>query len=44
MIRLFKNPIPEEDFIQMRRLAVQLLSKHLDEVMDSWEKDNNISD
>ena len=32
MIRLFKTPMPEQDFIQIRRLAVQLLGKHLDEV------------
>lgn len=44
MIRLFKTPMPEQDFIQIRRLAVQLLGKHLDEVMDNWEKDNNISE
>jgi hypothetical protein len=44
MIRLFKNPMPEEDFIQMKRLAVQLLSKHLDEVIDNWEKENNINE
>ncbi|MEO6454313.1 MAG: hypothetical protein ABIN97_09585 [Ginsengibacter sp.] len=44
MIRLFKDPMPEEDFIQMRRLAVQLLSKRLNAVMDSWETDNNFSE
>lgn len=44
MIRLFKNPMPEQDFIQIRRLAVQLLGKHLDDVMENWEKDKNISE
>ncbi len=43
MIRLFKRPMPEDDFLQMRKLAVQLLGKQLDEVMDNWEKDNNIT-
>ena len=44
MIRLFKNPMPENDFLQMRKLAVQLLSKQLDEVMDNWEKEKNITE
>ena len=44
MIRLFKNPMPEQDFIKIRRLAVQLLGKQLDEVMNNWEKDKNISE
>ena len=43
MIRLFKKPMPENDFLQIRKLAVQLLGKQLDEVMDNWEKDNNIT-
>lgn len=44
MIRLFKKPMPQDDFQQMRKLAVQLLSKQLDEVMDNWEKENNITE
>ena len=44
MIRLFKNPMSEQDFLQMRRLAVQLLAKKLDMVTESWEKENNITD
>lgn len=43
MIRLFKKLMPENDFIQMRKLAVQLLGKQLDEIMDKWEEDNNIT-
>jgi hypothetical protein len=43
MLRLFKNPMPEEDYIQLRRLAVQLLAKQLDSQVDAWEKENDIS-
>lgn len=28
MLRLFKDPMPEEDFQQMKRLTVQLLAKN----------------
>ncbi len=42
MLRLLKKPLPEEDFKQMQRLAVQLLSKQLDESMDNWEQEKNI--
>jgi hypothetical protein len=37
MLRLFKNPMPDEDYVQMRRLAVQLLSKQLDSKVEVWE-------
>lgn len=40
MLRLLKTPLPEEDFIQMRRLAVKLLAKQLDEEVEKWEADN----
>jgi hypothetical protein len=43
MLRLFKNPMPEEDYIQMRRLAVQLLSKQLDSKLDEWEIENGVT-
>jgi hypothetical protein len=43
MLRLFKNPMPEEDYIQMRRLAVQLMAKQLDSKVDTWEKEKGIS-
>ena len=43
MLNLFKTPMPEEDFLQMKRLAVQLLAKQLDSVVDEWEKENNIT-
>ena len=44
MIRLFKNPMAEDDFLQMRRLAVQLLAKKLDLITETWEKENNITE
>jgi hypothetical protein len=43
MLRLLKKPLPEADFIQMRRLAVQLLSKRLDEIVENWEVENDVT-
>lgn len=34
----------EENFLQMRRLAAQLLAKRLDTVMDNWEVKNNVTE
>ena len=42
MLRLLKNPLPEKDFLQMRKLAVKLLSKQLDVVVEDWEDKQNI--
>ncbi len=39
MLQLFKDPMPEEDFLQMKRLAVQLLAKKVDEEMERLEKE-----
>lgn len=44
MLRLLKNPLPEKDFQQMRKLAVKLLAKNLDEVIEDWEKKENITE
>jgi hypothetical protein len=44
MLRLLKNPMPAADFDQMRRLAVKLLSKQLDETVEEWEFKNNITE
>ena len=44
MLRLLKNPLPEDDFLQIRRLAVKLLSKQLDEEVDKWELENGITE
>ncbi len=43
MLRLFKSPMPDADFKEIRRLVVQLLSKKLDDVMEKWETANNIT-
>jgi hypothetical protein len=43
MLRLLKKPLPDEDFIQMRKLAVLLLAKQLDETVDQWERENGIT-
>jgi len=44
MLRLFKNPMPEGSFTQIRQLAVELLAKQLDETMEEWENENDISE
>lgn len=44
MLRLFKNSMKEENFLQMRRLVAQLLAKRLDTVMDNWEVKNNVTE
>ena len=44
MLRLFKEPMPEEDFLQIKRLAVQLLAKKLDEEIERWEKEKGITE
>lgn len=44
MLRLLKKPLPEADFIKMRRLAVELLGNQLDELIGDWEEKNNITE
>lgn len=43
MLRLLKKPMPGDDFIQIRRLSVKLLSKQIDETIEGWETKNNIT-
>ena len=43
MLRLFKIPLPNENFQQIRRLAVKLLSRQLDELTGEWENKNDIT-
>lgn len=43
MLRLLKKPLPDEDFQQIRRLAVKLLSHQMDAMIDEWESENNIT-
>jgi hypothetical protein len=42
MIQLLRNPLPEEDFLELKKKAVELLAKRLDMVMESWETENEI--
>lgn len=42
MLRLFKKPLPDADFAEIRRLAIKLLSKKLDETIEDWENEKNI--
>ncbi|RNL50254.1 hypothetical protein [Pedobacter jejuensis] len=42
MLRLLKNPLPNDDFLQMRKLAVKLLSKQLDSIVENFEIENDI--
>ncbi len=42
MLRLLKKPLPQEDFLQMQRLAVKLLAKQLDRTIEDWELQNGM--
>ena len=44
MLRLLKKPMREDDFIQIRKLAVKLLSKQIDETIEDWENSNGITE
>jgi hypothetical protein len=44
MLRLLKNPLPDDDFRQMRNLAVKLLASKLDLVIEEWENKTQISE
>ena len=44
MLRLLRKPMPNGDFIQIRRLVVKLLSKQVDETIEAWEAKNNITE
>ena len=44
MLRWLKKPLPDEDFSQMRRLAVQLLAKQNEDITDKRELENNITE
>jgi propanediol dehydratase large subunit len=43
MIQLLRNPLPEDDFLELRKKAVELLAKRLDMVMEDWENENEVS-
>lgn len=42
MIQLLRVPLPEEDFLELKKKVVELLAKRLDMVMESWETGNEI--
>ena len=42
MLRLLKKPLPQEDFLEMQRLAVKLLAKQLDRTLEDWELQNGM--
>ncbi len=42
MLRLLKNPLPEKDFLEMRKLAVRLLAKKLDDTIENWEQHKDV--
>jgi hypothetical protein len=42
MIRLLKKPLPEEDFVQLRRLATKLSGERLDAALRQWELKNPV--
>jgi hypothetical protein len=44
MLRLFKSPMPDSDFKKIKHLVVELLSKKLDNIMEKWEIENNITE
>ncbi len=44
MLRLFKKPLPEDDFMQIRQLAVKLLARQMDETIEEWENQNGITE
>jgi hypothetical protein len=44
MIRLLKNPLPENYYLKVRHFIVQLIGKQLDDTIENWEKDKNIGE
>lgn len=44
MIWLFRKPLPKEYFMQIKRLAVQLLGRQLADTMGKWEEENHITE
>lgn len=39
MLRLFKNPMPQKDYDEIKKLAVKLLARNIDEEMGNLEKE-----
>ncbi|TFF36762.1 hypothetical protein [Mucilaginibacter psychrotolerans] len=43
MLRLLKKPMPEASFKEIKELVVKLLAKQIDESVEEWEKENDIT-
>ncbi len=43
MLQLFKNPMPQADYEQIKRLAVKILAKNIDDGMSDLEKKNGLN-
>lgn len=43
MLKLFKNPLPEEDYKIIKREILFLKAKMIDAELEKWEKENNIT-
>lgn len=43
MLRLFKQPMSEEDYKLIKREILFLKAKTIDAELEQWEKENNIS-
>jgi len=39
MLRLFKSPMPEQDYLEVRRFVVKTLAKNIDDEMERLEKE-----
>lgn len=44
MIRLLRNPMPEEYFLELKRLTIKLLGRQIETKVDEWETKNNITE
>jgi hypothetical protein len=43
MLRLFKEPMPYEDYQLIKREILYLKAKAIDAALEQWEEENNIS-
>jgi len=43
MLRLFKTPLPEEDYKLIKREILFLKAKMIDTALEQWENENNVT-
>jgi hypothetical protein len=43
MLRLFKTPLPEEDYKRLKKEILFLKAKMIDAELVQWEKENNVT-